>query len=583
MKSFAALLIEKRMRIIYATTALTLTLSAPALAQLENQTGIADPGRAEQQIQEEMFIPQVSPDIDIRQMELVGAPPGAEKIVFKFGGLRVDGASVYSESKLAPLYRDKIGQTISLADVYAIANDMTLKYRNDGYILTQVVVPPQTIENGIARVQVVEGYVDKIVVQPGEGEGDYAVGDIKEYAAQIKSSGPVNVRSLERELLIINDLPGVKARSILSPSKTTPGAADLLIIVERKPYDAMLSIDNYGSRYLGPSQMGAAGTLNSALGLNEAISAQVVAAPIQSWRENELWYASLGYEMPVGPYGTKVAVLGSITDTAPGFDLEEFEVQGRSDLVQIKATHPFIRARSHNLYGRLLFDRRNVRSENNVEETRKDNLRVLRAGMRYEFLDQILGVGFNVVDLEVSKGLDILGASNEGDTNLTRDLGDPQFSKAELEIQRLQRITDSVNLLVEGRGQLSNDALLSSEEFAIGGFSSGRGYDPSEIVGDDGISGRLELQWKNPGNLQTNVPYVDKYQLFSFYDIGKVWNDDNTTSDRDESLASVGAGVRVNFQSGVNGGMAVAFPLTREVQTRDDRDTKFYFNLNKQF
>lgn len=579
-------MIHKRIRFatLLATTTIICGVGAPAIAQLENQTTIADPGRAAKQLQEDMFIPQVAPEVNIKHMELQGAPPGAEKIKFKFGGLRIEGATAYKDADLASLYKDKIGQEISLADIYTIANNMTIKYRNDGYILTQVVVPPQTIENGVAHVEVVEGFIDKIIVQPQGNEGPQAVAMMRSYANQIRTGGPANVKALERELLLINDLPGVKARSILSPSKTTKGAADLLIITERKPYDAMISVDNYGSRYLGPWQLGAAGTLNSVIGMNDAISAQVVTTP-EFDEGNELVYGAASYEMPVGPWGTKVAVLGSITDTDPGFDLEQFDVHGRSDLLEIKATHPFIRARSTNLYGRVMLDLRNVYSENTIEDPRRDHIREVRAGLRYEFLDRLLGVGFNSIDLLVSHGIGILHGSDKGDADMTRPLADPQATKAELEVQRLQRITDDLNLLVLGRGQMANKAVLSSEEFGVGGFNLGRGYDPSEIVGDDGIAGRLELQWKNPGNFQNKIPaYLEKYQVYGFYDIGAVWNDDASTQDgKDDSLASVGAGVRLNFVSGVAGGLGVAFPLTRDVQTRDDRSPKLYFNLNKTF
>ena len=93
------------------------------------------------------------------------------------------------------------------------------------------------------------------------------------------------------------------------------------------------------------------------------------------------------------------------------------------------------------------------------------------------------------------------------------------------EAQRLQRVTSNVNLQLTARGQLANDALLASEEFGVGGINSGRGYDPSEIVGDDGISGSVEVQWNEP----YPVSYLEDYQLFGFYDIGKVWNTDVAT------------------------------------------------------
>ena len=145
-----------------------LLFASPASAQLEQQTGIADPGRIDRTFGEEKLVPQAGPDIRIKKMSLLKAPKGAENIRFNFGGLRLEGVGMYSESELTPLYQSMIGSEISLADLYAIANQMTLKYRNDGFVLTQVVVPPQTIEGGIARLQVVEGFVDKVILQGGE-------------------------------------------------------------------------------------------------------------------------------------------------------------------------------------------------------------------------------------------------------------------------------------------------------------------------------------------------------------------------------------------------------------------------------
>lgn len=510
-------------------------------------------------------------------MRLVNAPPGAEKIRFKFGGLRIEGASAYNEAQLSSLYKNKIGQEISLADIYAIANQITLKYRNDGYILTQVVVPPQTIESGLPRLQIVEGYINNVTVQADDKESEQELSTIRLYAQQLKDSKATNVKELERELLLINDLPGVRARSVISPS-ATPGAADIAIIVSRKPYDALLTVDDYGSRYLGPIQFGAAGTLNSLLGFNEQISGQVVQTP-----QGELSYGGAGYEQPVGPWGTKLSVNYSITDTDPGYDLRQFDVDGRSHLFTVKATHPFLRTRNTNLTGRALLDVRDVKSSNNIEPTRKDHIRALRAGAQYSFLDSLLGVAINTVDAEVSHGLNIFGASDEGDANLTRPDGDPEFTKMNLSLQRLQKLVNNLNLLVAGTGQISNGALLSSEEFGVGGIENGRGYDPSEIVGDEGVSGKLELQWNNPFN--TGVSYLNKYQLYSFYDIGAVWNDDATTSaGKRDSLASAGLGARFTFQSNLEGGFAVALPLTRGVQTNNnDTDPKFYFNLSKKF
>ena len=549
-----------------------------ALAQIDQQTGIADPGRASEQMREQMQAPSSAPDIQIKQMELVGAPAGADKITFKLDGLKIEGNSVYKENELSPIYKDSIGETITLADLYRIANQMTLKYRNDGYILTQVVVPPQTIDGGTPRLQIVEGFIDKVTVQAdNQGENETAL--VRNYADQIRSGKALNVRQMERQLLLINDLPGVTARAVISPSAVTPGAADMLIIVSRDPFEGLVSADNLGSRYLGQWSVNGVATANSLFGNNEELTAQAAYAPGTGY---ELLYGGVSYEQPIGIYGTRVGGLASVTETDPGFDLSQFDVRGHATLFSLYARHPFIRTRNENLAGTLTFDVRDARSSNNVEDTRKDHIRALRAAMKYDFLDTLLGVAVNSVNLEISKGLGIFGASDEGDFTSRPD-GDPEFTKAELELQRLQRITNSVNLLLAGRGQLASNALLSSEEFGVGSVASGRGYDPSEITGDEGIAGTAELQWNNPFFTPTGK-VLDRIQLYTFTDAGRVWNDDATTADGErESLVSTGLGVRLDFDYDIKTDAGVAFPLTRRQATENDTDPRFYISVSKKF
>lgn len=548
----------------------------PSLANAQDSSS-ADAGRFSETLRPQLEIPQATPDISVKSATLLGAPTGAEKITLKFGGLKVTGNSVYSESEISALYQGLIGQTITLADVYKIANDITLKYRDDGFILTQVIIPPQTIEQGLPRIQIVEGRIDQITVQ-ADGQSERETSLIRQYAAQIKSSGPLNVVDVERQLLLINDLPGVTARSVISPS-TTAGAANMLIIVERDPFEGLVSLDNLSSKYLGRWTLGGVATANSLLGLNEAISAQIAYAPGSSY---ELAYGGLSYEQPIGIYGTRIGGLVSSTQTDPGFDLKQFDVNGHANLYSLYVRHPFIRSRNTNLIGRMTFDIRDVKSSNNVEATRHDHIRALRANVRFDTLETLLGVAVDSVNLQVSKGLDILGASDKGDFT-SRPNGDPQFTKVELQIQRLQRVTSSVNLLFTGRAQKANGAVLSSEEFGVGGASSGRGYDPSEITGDDGIAGQAEVQWNNPFTLPA-AGYIENVQFYGFADAGTVWNDDATTSsDKRDSLFSTGIGTRIDVARDVKLDLGVAFPMTKEIATEGDRDPRYYLSVQKRF
>ena len=104
--------------------------------------------------------------------------------------------------------------------------------------------------------------------------------------------------------------------------------------------------------------------------------------------------------------------------------------------------------------------------------------------------------------------------------------------------------------------------MLSSEEVGYGGKNIGRAYDASEITGDKGIMGSIELRYYDVPNISEAIiqPYI-------FYDIGKVWHNDNTAKNQ-ASAASAGGGVRLSHKkSGLSAEGIVAMPLTKNQAT----------------
>ncbi len=555
-----------------------LLMASPAFAQVENATQIADPARISQDLLNLGSLPEVSEKIEVNSVAMQNAPAGSEEIRFQLNNLEIDGVGIYSAEDIDYLYREKLGTTISLADIYTIASDLTNKYRNEGYILTQVVVPPQEIENGLVKLRVIEGFVDQIAIE-GE-EDDDASEQIRRYAANMQKGGVLNSKKLEHYLLLINDLPGIKARSILSPSKTVIGASDLAIVVKRDKYEAEISVDNHGSRYLGPYQASFSGAANSPFGYNERYAVQLVISG-DKHRADELLFGSFIYDKPIFSYGTNLRLVASVTSTEPGDNLDQFDVMGNSQFFSAGISHPFVRSRTTNISSRLTFDYRDVNSKNNLEPTnRKDHIRSVRVGTNVQFMDTLVGIGINSLDLEISQGVNLFVPSTKGRSSLTRADGKPKYTKVKAKVQRLQRIVPKVNLLLSGEGQWAATPLLSSEEFGVGGINIGRGYDSSEIVGDDGIAGKAELQWSEP----KKIPYIDGYQLFGFVDAGRVWDQDATTSaNKRESIVSTGFGVRMDVTDKTKAGFGVAFPLTRKLDVTNDRDPRYYFNVTHKF
>jgi hemolysin activation/secretion protein len=102
---------------------------------------------------------------------------------------------------------------------------------------------------------------------------------------------------------------------------------------------------------------------------------------------------------------------------------------------------------------------------------------------------------------------------------------------------------------------------LSAAEFGYGGYDYGRAFDPSEITGDRGVAASWQVDY------YTGMPDWRHVRTtpYAFYDIGKVWNEDDGQGP--ESGASAGLGVNLYHDAGIAAGAELAFPLTRSVAT----------------
>ena len=250
---------------------------------------------------------------------------------------------------LVKYYKKFIGKEVALAELEEIAALITARYRNDGYILTQVVVPSQTIKNGIVHLRVIEGYIDKIII---EGDIRGSKGLLRAYANKFAESRPLNSKVLERYLLLMRDLPGVNVRSVLQPSKEKSGAANLHIAVEHEVVKSFASFDNRGSRYIGPYQIGLGTRLNSVLGAYERTGVRVLTAT----QFKELRFLELTHEDQLGSEGTILKTKATLTRSNIGFDLSDLGIVSRNLNLGARVSHPFIRSRTNNLSAALAFD-----------------------------------------------------------------------------------------------------------------------------------------------------------------------------------------------------------------------------------
>jgi len=234
--------------------------SAACIAQAQTSLpGPAEPGRIQRPF-EPPEPPTLRPEADIEPSRRSNTPPdNADEIRFVLKGLSITGVTVYAEDEFKSLIEPKIGQEISLADLYEIANAITARYGADGYILSQALIPAQRIDSGVAQIEVVEGTIDQITF---DGDTPKDIDLMSRIAAHIREAQPLTAAKLERYLLLLGDLPGYKVRGVLIPS-TTEGASDLIIEVDHKAAQGVAAVNNRGTRYIGPVQIQAGAKLIS--------------------------------------------------------------------------------------------------------------------------------------------------------------------------------------------------------------------------------------------------------------------------------------------------------------------------------
>lgn len=493
---------------------------------------------------------------------------------FVLKDVEIKYATVYAPEELRFAYEDMLDKEISLLDTQTIIRRITDRYRNDTYILSQAFIPPQVLTDGTLVVHVIEGFISEV-----RFDGDIADGEqrlLDQYAEQIAKHRPISMNDLERYLLLMNDLPGVNARGLIRPSSVRFGAAELVVAVEETPYEGYVSVDNRGSKFVGPFQHTVSGTANSLFGWFDRTTVRTVTTS----PTDELRFIDVQHVVPFGGDGARATFTASRSHTEPGDALKSVAIRGVSTFLQARASYPFLRSRRENFRGRIIFDMRDTDTDiftNTNLST--DRLRVARASGSYDFVDGLDGI--NAIDMQVSQGVNLFNASDSGPLRSRTD-GESRFTKISTDVSRTQELPMHMTLVTTATGQYSPHRLLAAEQFSLGGANFGSAYDPSELSGDYGAAAKAELRYGE----YMNMEYLEWYQFYGFYDIGRVWINDGGPGANDKmSLSSTGIGLRTSFMPSLSSSVEAALPLTKPVASQAGHadQARVFFNVTGRF
>lgn len=582
-----------RIRLCGSATLIAAFLPAAALAQATPQI----PTREE--IQQPTLAPVTPPN-----EQVVSADDAIERAPCplanpEFGAVRVTLRAVEFSSvegidpaMLAPSWSDKVGQDLPISVVCDIRDRAATMLRSKGY-LAAVRVPPQTIDDGVVRLDILAARMARIEVRGDAGANEPL---LQRYLSRLDDQPVFNIVDAERYLLLARDIPGLDARLTLRPG-AAPGEVVGEVLVARTPVLFDFNAQNFGSRDVGRWGGVARVRFAGLTGMGDLTTASFYSTP--DFDEQQV--VQLAHEFRVGGEGLRFGASYTYAWTRP--DIAAFPIKSKTQIASLFASYPvtLTQARRLTIGGGLDLIDQDI-GLGGVPINR-DRLRIfnLRADAIWVDPGSVAGRGgFSPSEprwalstsLEARQGASFLGASDDcgpagtacflpGAVPLTRVEGKPDAFLLRANALAEWRPHKLFTLSAAPRAQWASDPLLAYEEFSGGNFTVGRGFDPGTIIGDSGVGVAVEARYGSFVPANTKALAI---QPFAFFDAVWVWNKDSAFAGLDpQKLYSAGGGVRVAYGDVARLDVTVAAPLNRGGFLTQKPDPRLLVSLTTQF
>jgi hemolysin activation/secretion protein len=466
---------------------------------------------------------------------------------------RVLGSKVLDQRSVERAVYPYLGPHRTIADVQAARAALEAAYRAAGYNTVYVDVPEQTVDQGIVRLSVTEGRLDRVRVT---GARYFSNHQILAALPALKSGEVPHFPDVQQELTDLNRRTRDRAVTPVLRAGRYPGTVDVeLRVKDDLPLHGGFEVNN---RYTADTTK-----LRSNLSLSY----------------DNLWQhahtASLQYQVaPQAPdeakviAGTYVARLQRVNKILAFYGVDSksdvatvgtLSVIGKGKLFGVRGILPFdaIGHYSHNLT--LGLDAKHF--DEDIRLTEQDQV---STPIKYVNWSAIYSFGWalpkSTSQFTIGADWGLRGFGNDdyefeqkrfkARANYVYLLGTAEHSR---------QVLGQARFLTRLNWQYTNMPLINNEQFSAGGVASVRGYLEAEELSDYGASLSLELQTPS----LVKAARVDDLRVFGFVDVGSGGIVDALPSQPARfRLSSAGTGLRF---SGL-GGMQVELDWARPMR-----------------
>jgi hemolysin activation/secretion protein len=354
-----------------------------------------------------------------------------------------------------------------MSELKALAQQIEDLVHSKGYPAFRVIVPDQEIFNGRIRMFAYNGKIDKVVNikgNPKRIDPDL----LQRYFEDLIKTGGFKRLDFERTMLLINDLPGVKARLILNPG-SEPGLIDAdLEVTEGAPVRWNVVADNYGSSSTGKGRLTAISKLDDLTGAGDRLTV------LGTMTAQNLYAGMIDYKRPIGVSGLVGGVNVLASNYQSAANATSLASQGHNQSYEANLSYPLILQFGKNLYIDGSYASRDFYTAVAGSQAQIENIQVGKAGLRGGFTDTFLNGASTFANYYYYSGT-VYPQQGYSTTNPAA------YQKTSFGLVRAQNLPAGFNLLLSWSGQRTNNQLDSSEQFALGGVNAVRAYGPSAV------------------------------------------------------------------------------------------------------
>ena len=504
----------------------------------------------------------------------LSAPAPASSLIFVIKGFQVNGANPLSGEDVSRVLNPYVGAGATIDTLQKATTALEAEFKAQGFALHRVTLPPQEL-GGMVTLEIVRFVIGKVSI---EGRDRYSEANIRASVPELVEGAAPDFGALAVQTAIANESQSKHMQVALKQSGETDKIDARIVVKESKPWTLLVSLANAGSEATGNDRITLAGGHSNLFDLDHHLTA---AFTTSIERSSDVRQFGFTYRVPLYRWGGVVGI--SYTNSDVLGDFGAFKTTGAGRTVGL----------NYNLYlppvdGYKSFVNLGVENKQ-FEITEINGFALPGQAVR---VSRPLTLGYSA---RVESAAAVWGYNADLAVNLPggrgNDLASYQSEDSRISTSRWKALRGGANYSagfargwlwgLRGNFQVSPDALISGEQFGLGGFSSVRGAGERPISGDSGVlvSGEITTRELAPG-----------LRFLSFVDAGWLANHDASVhKPRRDSLASVGLGVRyaasgfsVSLDYGhIVRGSAVAFVPGSALPQRGDE--KLHLSLSARF